>query len=46
MDENDPLEGGKKTFPLAPGTYDAHLSNKGKSKSGAVTFTVNPDDRL
>ena len=38
--DGDAAEGGKKDFPLAPGTYDAHLANKGKSKSGGLTFTI------
>ena len=45
MDETRPVEGGKATFPLEPGTYDAHLANKKKSKSGGLTFTINPDRR-
>lgn len=40
VDGNDPEEGGKNEFPLVAGIYDAHLANKGKSKSGGLTFTV------
>lgn len=40
MDEGKPKEGGKGSFPLPPGAYDAHLANKGKSKTGAASFIV------